>query len=178
MADRETFGNYVEHLSKKAPGTPEKIKKALILAGAAAFLILTLILILPRQNLFFLFIPVAAGVFFLVKFLWRYTDTEYEYLIAEGEFSMDVIYGQESRKTLFCIPLKNLELVARAGTEKAAEENPAIRKRYVCAEPAAPDTYFALFRREGESEKELCYFEATPGALSLIRRSNPHSVIL
>lgn len=88
---------YSEQLITKNSSGGDTAKKVLIGIGAAlisAFIFLALFMFLPMNLIF------VGLVFYLAYFLMSGIDTEYEYIITNGDFDVDKIIGKRKRKRL------------------------------------------------------------------------------
>ena len=170
------FGGIVEHL---APLTETKYllpRRLAVAAGGGALIAALLFLAFRFSAYLMIFLALTVGAGFLVWFLWRYTQVEYEYLIAEGEMSFSVIYGKRSRRDVFSFNIKEAERVVRYGEEKAAcDAFPADRTRFYASRLKEADTLCALITRE-DGQKVRLFFQGTPEAVAALRRANPRAV--
>ncbi len=114
---------YTESVVPNTPGTGMIISKYVFLA-------LT-VLSLLGSALFGLF-AIAATVIFAVLFyiLWQKSDSEYEYIHANQDFSVDLVIRSQKRKHLTTINLDNTVLLAPAGSGEIRQYAHAALKDY------------------------------------------------
>ena len=135
---------------------------------------LALALLVPILSI--LSVPVIllfVVVFFCGK---KYFDVEYEYLVFEDNFDIDVIYGKKTRRSRLSVSIRNAEIIAPRQEEYS---------RYLDAEYAKVydflgegyDEYFMVTSNE-DGERILCLFSVNKKLLSALRRVNPHATVM
>lgn len=86
---------YAECLVSKASTGGDTVKKLLIGLGTA---------ILSAASFWFIFFPISlfiiVGIFYGAYFLMTGVDTEYEYILTNGDLDIDKIIGKRKRKRL------------------------------------------------------------------------------
>ncbi|MCM1334337.1 MAG: hypothetical protein NC084_10345 [Bacteroides sp.] len=104
---------FAEQLIGKLPDRADYFKRGLIAAGEILILALLVMLTLWAKYSILLFtIVAAAGSFWLVKYLWEGTDTEYEYIVTNDDLDVDKIIGKRKRKRMITIGLKTATALA------------------------------------------------------------------
>lgn len=104
-----TMDRFAEQLIEKLPDRADYFKRGLIAAGEILVLALLVLLTLWAQYAILLFTVVAAfGSFWLVKFLWEGTNTEYEYIVTNDDLDIDKIIGKRKRKRMITVSLKTV----------------------------------------------------------------------
>lgn len=170
------FGGVTEYLaplSEKRLVLPRQL--AVIGGGVLAFgALVTAALFFPALTPLFLIL--TLGCVFLLWFLWRYTQIEYEYVIAQGEMTFSVIYGKKSRRDVFSFPVKQAERIVSYQAEKdACDAFPADETRFYASSFSDADTLCALVTLE-DGRKVRLFFRGTERAVSALRRANPGAV--
>ncbi|MEG0542391.1 MAG: hypothetical protein RR528_08690, partial [Angelakisella sp.] len=109
---------FIEKLvSRKTGGKELGIKLGavalVVVAAAVSFMIPFLQMVLPL---------VLLGVGWVGWKIWNRSSVEYEYSLSNGELTIDAIYGQQKRKTVISIGLRErLELMAPVSEEYGSE---------------------------------------------------------
>lgn len=170
------FGGITEHLVALEEKKYRLPRQLIVGVGGGAVILALLIAGVLIPALFPLFLLLAAGAGFLVWFLWRYTQVEYEYLIAEGEMSFSAVYGKKSRRDLYSFPIREAErIVAYQDEKKKCDSFPADETRFYAGRFDDEDTMCALITRE-DGKKARIFFQGTPEALAAFSRVNRRAV--
>ena len=162
---------FVEKLVAKKAGAIEWLMRAAIIIGViAVFLIFSMI-----QAISFLAPVALVAAVFAGWFLWSKTRIEYEYSLSNGELTVDVIYGQQRRKNLLSIPLRELcDIIAPATESYSSEMNSAASRIIdVSSSPSANRWFMNL---SGEGGCTRVFFEPDERLLAALRRCVPSKI--
>ena len=165
------YTNFAEFSVAAKPGVKSRLYKVLLITAALSAVIALMLFIGIFAKPFMGLIPVLGvmAVFF-IWFFWKYTNREYEYLIAGGEMRMTVIYGGRKRKELFCVRVSSMSVIVSYNGQEIPEAAGA--KRFFCvSSPDAKEIVCAVFVNE-KKQKNAVYFEPTKKALSLLKFYN------
>ncbi|MBP5289102.1 MAG: hypothetical protein J6Z79_04430 [Clostridia bacterium] len=167
------FGGITEHL---VPLAEKKLilRRQLLAGGGGGVLTLAALFLAFRfPALFPLFLILTVGAGWLTFYLWRYTQVEYEYLIADGEVTFSAVYGKKSRRDLFSFSAKELEkVVSYQADRETCDAFPADKTYFFASSYEDEDTLCALLNPEGGGKVRL-FFQGTPAAVTALRRANP-----
>ena len=97
------FGNYVEYCVEKRPEGSYRRNRVLlvVICVLVAISIIPIVTWSTAGKLFITFVPVWMGLCGIAYwYLSRFVNIEYEYRVIQGEFQMDIIYGQRQRREL------------------------------------------------------------------------------
>lgn len=139
-----------EQLIKRTPTVKEKAQQILLWIGAILFSIIgyyigKLILIGPI---------VSVAVLFVCYLINKKFNKEYEYIVTNGELDIDMIIGQNKRKRVFSMPVKEFILVASAEDRQYEREFEMVNTKFDVSEgEISSTTYFALYEKEGKKIK-------------------------
>lgn len=113
--------------------------------------------------------------FFLAKFvLFPRTSIEYEYLYCDKTISVDVIYGQEKRKTLADYSLDRMEILAPVGSHHldAYKHRNLSTKDYWSLEESQEHKPYALIY----DGKEKIILDLNPEFVKMVQNNAPRKV--
>ena len=161
---------FVERLITRKSGAKEIAMKALIVIGVILVFFLSfryLRLLAP--------IVIVLGLWGAWTF-WTRLNIEYEYSLSNGELSVSAIYGQQKRKDLMEIPLREkLEILAPVNNDFRDELQRNVAKTHdFASSPNANNRYFMIV--SGEQGLEKIFFEPDEKMLKAIRRVVPSKV--
>lgn len=174
MSEHEST-NHTEYSYEKRVETSDKIKKILFII--AAVIVLASPLLIAVITKVYLIIMLYALVFAVgipfAKFMMRYTQKEFNYIVDRSTFQMQVMYGKSKPKTVFETDAKDLEFAVAATEEnKAAHPEKDYDKVYKCwVFEGSPDVYMMAFT-DSKGKKCLGYFEGTKKALKIMNYYN------
>lgn len=161
---------FVERLISKKSG----VKEIGIKVGAV-------ILVLLAALLAFSFIPMLAPVIvvavgWLGWILWNRGNVEFEYSLSNGELTIDTIFGQQKRKHLVELNIRErVELIAPVTEEFSSELNRTASAVYdASSSPNALGRYF--INAKGETGLTRIFFEPDEKLLQALRRCAPSKV--
>lgn len=162
---------FVERLiTRKAGGKELGIKLGAILlvlvVGVLAFAIPAISFIAP-------FLLVGAG--WVGWMIWSRSNVEYEYSLSNGELTIDAIYGQQKRKNVTTVSLRErMELLAPVSPDYQEELSRQATVLDVASAANAPHRWFMMVR--GETGLKRIFFEPDEKLLAAMRRAAPSKV--
>ncbi|MBR6594526.1 MAG: hypothetical protein IKK83_05035 [Clostridia bacterium] len=156
------------------PTAKTKLLKFGIIFGAI-FLFVLVYAILSIFNAGFLLVPSAVMLIvldvFIIWFLWKYTNVEYDYLVVKGTLSISAVYGGRSRKELFSTTVSAASVIS-ACEGRCAPEEAKVEQVYTCVSSFdSNDIVYIVFTNQ-DGKKCLAYFEANSKMKKLIRFYN------
>ena len=119
------------------------------------------------------FVPVWMGLCGIAYwFLSRFVNIEYEYRIIQGEFQMDIIYGQRQRKELMSCRVRDMEIIHPLDDAgKAALASCShVDDCSISQKKPTPDVYYFTYTENGK--KYGLVFEATKKTLDIMKFYN------
>lgn len=150
------------------------IRKLLLLLFYIAFVCGWLVLgVITR-----IFVPLMALIplttWILVFLTWKYTNIDYECSMTSGIITFSKIYGGRSRRMVFEIPIKSIELIAPYNDDYLPSAERYMPKvQYSALSTWKYDSpYFALFENK-RGERSIFIFEADEKSLKICRFYNP-----
>ncbi|MBO5649364.1 MAG: hypothetical protein J6S76_05570 [Clostridia bacterium] len=173
------FGNYVEYCVEKRPEGAYRRNRILLLLACilVAVAIIPIVTYSSAGKALITFVPIwmaLCGIGYW--FLSRFVNIEYEYRVIQGEFQMDIVYGQRQRKEVMSCRVRDMEIVHPYDEEgKAAVA--ACNVVYDCSisqKKPTPDVYYLTYTEEGK--KYAVIFEATKKALDVMKFYNKHNI--
>ncbi|MHC1693936.1 MAG: hypothetical protein AB9835_01375 [Eubacteriales bacterium] len=165
------LNNYAEYLTVRKDDAKLIIRKLLLVIGTmGSTAVISVVFLRP---LIYVIPLVWLGGSILLWSLWKFVKIEYEYTVAGGEVSFDIIYGQRNRRKLISAKVKELSLIAPAtGTYRHRIEAQDISKRhYFCSSLDAPNLYFIEYNDPKEG-KTLIFFDATKKTMAAFKFYN------
>ncbi len=171
------FANYVEYCVEKRPEGSYRTKRILLLVGCilVALAIIPVVTFSELGKLFLTMVPlwmVLVGIFYW--FVSRFVNIEYEYKILQGEFQMDIIYGQRQRKQVRAVRIKEMTKIHPYVEAENKDEVFSCVRVDNCAISLAkptPDIYFFTYKNEA-GENCAMLFEATKKTLEIMKFYN------
>lgn len=149
---------YTEKLIKKKMDNKDLAIKSLIIAlcGIVVYFCFSFIAIYSLALAFFISSLSAYGAWYFFK----YTNVEYEYSYCNGEFDIDVIYGQKNRKDIITFDVSACEKIAafNAASDPSSTNGSIRRKHYIVSSKETKNAYYAVFNNNGT--KTMVVFEA------------------
>ena len=174
------FANFVEYcIEKKVEGT-YRLKRILLVMGAVVLPVIVLLLCVFITNLHGLIPAFAVIVTLFIIGYWyfsRFTHIEYEYRILQGEFQMDIIYGQRQRKRLLDVRIRDMTVI-RPYEESRHDEVygcDKVTNYAISVKHPTPDLYYFIHKDES-GRSEAVFFEATRKTLEIMKFYN-HAVL-
>ena len=169
------FGNYVEYCVEKRPeGAYRRNRILLVLVCVlVAVAIIPIVTYSHVGKALITFVPIWMGLCGIVYwFLSRFVNIEYEYRVIQGEFQMDIVYGQRQRKELMSCRVRDMEVIRPYDEEgKAAVAACAhVDDCSISAKKPTPDVYYFIYTEDGK--KYATIFEATKKTLDVMKFYN------
>ena len=126
---------YIEQLVKQKATTPSIIMKLTCISMVLITIFFWLVTELP-----FLFALIIIVLAFL---LFKRSNLEYEYQFYNGELDIDQIAGEQKRKRVFSLKLREIDVMAQTGTGILKEYQNL--KKYDCTSNQGNTTYTIIF---------------------------------
>lgn len=169
------FGNYVEYCIEKRPEGSYRRNRILlrVICIVAALAIIPIVTYSVAGRLFITFVPVWMGICGIIYwFLSRFVNIEYEYRIVQGEFQMDVIYGQRQRKELCSVRVRDMQVIRPydASGEADIASCDHVLDCSISQKKPTPDIYYFTYTDNGQ--KQGVIFEATRKTLTVMKFYN------
>lgn len=158
--------SYAEQIVKKSDGGSDNIKRMGILVGGV---VLGLFLIMAASALRFGLIGMllAVGVLYGAFYMSANYDVEYEYLVVNGEFSIDKIMAKKRRKGMLETRVSSFENFGIYTDDKADDETATIIS---AIGEGDYEVYYADFNHESHGRCRLLF---TPSD-KVLREIKPH----
>ncbi len=179
-SESNEFGNYVEYcIEKRSEGTYKRNRFLLLLICIlVALAIIPVVTYSEAGKLFITFVPVWMALCGIAYwFLSRFVNIEYEYRIVQGEFQMDIIYGQRQRKEVMEVRVREMEVI-RPFDEAAKAAIADCAQVYDCSvsrKKPTPDVYYFTYQEMGQ--KKAVIFEATKKTLDIMKFYNAQALV-
>ncbi|MFA6948147.1 MAG: hypothetical protein WCQ72_04135 [Eubacteriales bacterium] len=173
--------NTAEHRVRKKVEGVYRLKRILVRTGLILFPLIPLLLgasvkvLSPLLWMTPVFLLVDV---FILRYFFRYVDIEYEYAVVSGSLRVDIVYGNERRKSWLEVKFKDMSVIAPySGEYTSAADDPSIKNRYEAVSSlTAPDCYYGTFN-DDSGERSVIFFEPTNKILSLAKLYNKSTVI-
>ncbi len=160
-----------EQLVKRNQNSKDQVKKGLIIAGGVVVVVVGAMI----PFLSFIMLPIALVVAWLVLFLLKRFNLEYEYIFTSGELDIDKIINRNKRKRVLSINVKDIELMAPVNRKEFERDLSKFNKLYDCGSgQVTSDSYAALFNYKNEKAKLI--FEPNEKLLKAIRHYIPRQL--
>ncbi|MBQ8577453.1 MAG: hypothetical protein IJ449_05745 [Clostridia bacterium] len=174
-SESNEFGNYVEYcIEKRSEGAYRRNRILLrVLCVLIAIAIIPVVTYSTTGKLLITFVPIWMGLCGVAYwFLSRFVNIEYEYRIVQGEFQMDVIYGQRQRKALMEVRVREMQKIHPLDDAGRAEvaECAKVLDCSISQKKPTPDVYYFTYQDNGE--KCAVLFEATKKTLDIMKFYN------
>jgi hypothetical protein len=169
------FGNYVEYCVEKRPEGAYRRNRILlvVICVLVAVSIIPVVTWSVAGKLFITFVPVWMGLCGIAYwFLSRFVNIEYEYRVIQGEFQMDIIYGQRQRKELMSCRVRDMEIIHPLDDEgrKNLASCDHVDDCSISQKQPTPDVYYFTYTENGK--KYGVVFEATKKTLDIMKFYN------
>ncbi len=163
---------FMEHIVKHKRQTKDYVAIALSVLLGMVLLFFSPI-ILTIQFLASLWLLVVAGIFFLVFFLIKRTDIEFEYILTNKEFDIDRITAKSRRKRIFTIDFSVVDICAPVSTHKSEFARQAY-KTLDCTGMGEGEIYFVDITSETGVTRVL--IEPPVEFIENVKRYNPSKI--
>ena len=144
------------------PGFPGKNMNIIRIVGIIIGLVLTaavfsLLSIMPQV----VFIWLVVVVFFEIV-LFRFTVREFEYTVAMGEMSVDVIYAKQWRRRMITLRIKDADSIFPVNSFKDEQIENLRADRIIYASPKKSEYMYCFFTKEigGKNSKTALIFSS------------------
>ena len=171
--------NLYEYVASPKKQPIFRMKRALMVLGYIVYVVALLIVGFTTRLLVPMMALVPLSTWILVWLTWRYVAVEYEYSLAGGFMTLNMIYGGRSRKKVAEIRIKDMSMIAPFDGDyiKEAERYAPERTVDFTSDLQKPEVYFALYETE-DKRRGILYFEATDQALRILRYYNSQAVVI
>lgn len=116
-----------------------------------------------------------VGAGWLGWIIWSRSSVEYEYSLSNGELTVDGIYGQQKRKNIITINVRErMELMAPVNGDYSSELNRQCKVVDIASSPNASGRWFMIVN--GETGPVRVYFEPDERLITAMRRCAPSKV--
>lgn len=151
-------------------------KELLVKLGAVLLVLVVAVLSFTIQFLQIVAPILVVGAGWLGWVLWSRSNVEYEYSLSNGELTIDGIYGQQKRKNVAMVTLRErMELMAPVNADYQNDLNrAAARTLDVASAPNAPGRWF--MNVNGETGLLRIFFEPDEKMIAAMRRAAPSKV--
>ena len=159
---------YIEHIVKRKKSILDIITAVMIvLIGLGLIYLAGFLAIFPVIML----LLVAAIVYVTYKFVMR-INTEYEYIITNGELDVDRIINKRTRKKIETVNLRLIEDFSKGGIDKESRylSDKSIKKIIVC-ENVREGYYYLVYTQD--DKRKILFFTPTEEMTEHIRKVNP-----
>ncbi len=160
---------YEQHVVRAKPPMDRLIRPVILVMTALNFVLFALLV-----NLYF-FVPF---VLFGLLMLWYFRESrkEFDYILNKGELEAAVILGGNSRRTLFCVDVREqLVVMAPSRTEPVQPWIGKKMKTWDCTSHTGAPYYCMIMQDEGRKEYKAL-FEPDETLLGLLMQINPGKV--
>jgi hypothetical protein len=164
--------NFLERLIVKKKTRQDNIFKVLVISAGilAAFLILTIQFVSLMSPI------IDAAIIFIVYYLIKNRNIEFEYTLTNGDLDIDVIIGRKKRIRAFSSNCKSFDIVAKYDDGKYEKYSNGVSKRLVFVSSLdSPEVYFAVLDYKGI--KTAMFFEPSEQMLAQMKIYIPMKVI-
>lgn len=163
---------FMEHIVKHKRQTKDYIIIALsVLLGLVLLLFSPIILTI--QVLASLWLLVVAGIVFLVYYLVKRTDIEFEYILTNKELDIDRITAKSRRKRIFTIDFSTIDICAPVSTHKS-EFARQVYKTIDCTGMGVEEVYFVDITSETGTTRIL--IEPPKEFIESVYKFNPSKI--
>ncbi|MCQ2431252.1 MAG: hypothetical protein MJ175_01475 [Clostridia bacterium] len=176
------FANYMEYCVEKKSEGSYRTKRILlrVVCIIAALAIIPIVTWSVAGKLFVTFVPVWMGLMgILYWFLSRFVNIEYEYRIVQGEFQMDIIYGQRQRKQLVATRIRAMEVIRPLDDDhiQDVENCTRIIDCSISRKHPPPAIYYLIYTDENRNRVAVI-FEATRKAMEIMKFYNSSALVV
>lgn len=119
---------------------------------------------------------------YMIFYLMRFTNVDYEYVLCDGKMEMIKIYGGSKRKILYRQKINEMDIIAPANGEWAEQYKDYLDEtKYdkvfrCCTSMKTTDLYFASFNHE-KLGKTLVYFNGIKKSVDIFRYHTTKTVV-
>ncbi len=162
---------YVEHMVKVKTSNTQMIIRMITLVGCIFVAYLALIIL----GITFAVIAIF-GLAYLVYYIFIMTNLEYEYVLVNGDLTIDCIYGKSKRKKAAKFDVAKCEMIAPVESTYVAgyNRNENMKKMDYTSGVSSENIYIMIIAYGAENAK--VYLEMTDAMISSMRTSAPNKV--
>jgi len=172
------LNNYVEYLTEQKGGAGLLLRRVLIVLLVTALLVagtvvFTYVVTIPQMM-----IAVFLICFVIMWYLWKFTQIEYEYVIASGIIEVDRIFGKNSRRKMCEFPLSQVQTIAPHNAKNAhlIQSSGAAKTYFAASSMKSDNLYFVIFS-DGKAGKGVLYIDIPEKCLSILKYYNKGAVV-
>lgn len=116
----------------------------------------------------------AFVIIYGVYYLFMMTSIEYEYVLVNGELTIDIIYGKNKRKTAGVFDIRKAEIITKTGSSSAVSyERNEQMKTFDYTSGTEENEVYLLVAAYGASNAKI-YIEPSKEMLEAIRTQAPN----
>lgn len=161
-------------VARKKTGKDYLLIAGVIIGGLAAIVAVNYLNIYVI-NITFMLPLVVVGVIYLLYILISNMSIEFEYILTNGDLDIDQIIARRKRKRVFSCQAKNIELMARVGSDEWRDAERGGYKRLDCSQTLlSPDNWFITANYKGQ--RLLVVFTPDERMLKNMKRYNPSKI--
>ncbi len=162
---------YVEHMVKAKTSNTQMMIRMTAIVGCIFVAYIALVIL----GITFAAIAIF-GLAYLVYYIIIMTDLEYEYVLVNGELTIDCIYGKSKRKQAAKFDITKCEMIAPIESTYVAgyNRNENMKKMDYTSGGSLDNVYLLIIAYGAESAK--VYLEMTTEMLSAMKTSAPNKV--
>ena len=172
------FSTYEFAVSQKIEGK-WRLARILLISFYILYPVLLLFFAMGTSVIAPLLALIPISLWIIIFITWRFVSVEYEYSITSGVLTFAKIFGNNARKNIMEVHIKDATVIAPL-TDKlqySKLEAYAPEKIYsALSSPDAEDGYFMLYEQDGVACAFL--FEATAQTLKICRFYNPSATVV
>ena len=161
---------YTEKFVKKKLDNKELALKSLVVAACGLIIYLAVMFLGLSLGQWALTALIGASAVYFGWILFKRSGIEYDYSYCNGEFDIDIIYGESKRKDLVSFDVSECERIGKytRSADPASQRGFITKSYYALSVPDAKDAYFAVFPKNGR--REMAVFEAEPEVVEDMKR--------
>lgn len=126
-------------------------------------------------NISFMLPLLVVGVIYLLYILISNMSIEFEYILTNGDLDIDKIIARRKRKRVFSCPAKNVEMMAKVGSDEWRDAQHGGYKLLDCSQTLmSPDSWFITANFKGQ--RLLVVFTPDERILKNMKRYNPSKI--
>ena len=161
---------YTEKFVKKKLDNKELVLKSLTVAAGGLIIYFAVTLLGIGLGQWALTILICGSAVYFGWIAFKYSGIEYDYSYCNGEFDIDVIYGENKRKDLVAFDVADCERIGKytESADPASERGFILKSYYAVSYKGAKNAYYAIFTKDGK--RQMAVFEAEPEVIEDIKR--------
>ncbi len=161
---------YTEKFVKKKLDNKELALKSLVVAAGGLIIYLAVMFLGLSLGQWALTVLVAASAVYFGWILFKRSGIEYDYSYCNGEFDIDIIYGESKRKDLCAFDVSDCERIGKytRSADPATQRGYILKSYYALSSPDVKNAYYAIYTKNGR--REMAVFEAEPEVVEDMKR--------